>query len=80
MAGKGLTKLNSRSLASLPALFAALCSVVSLPALTRIISVSRQPMREVVAAIRGVSPALTQADPPRAYRFLWSRSPGAAFL
>lgn len=62
-AGKGIMALNPRALASLPVLLAVLCTVVSLPALARIISVPRQPIREVVAAMRGgVSPALTQAD------------------
>lgn len=63
-AGKGFMSLNTKALASLPLLLAALCSVVSLPALQKVVRVPRQPIREVVAAMRGgVSPALTNADP-----------------
>lgn len=55
-------KLRPRTLDSLPLVVAAGFSVVTAPALARIMQVPRQPIRETVAAMRGMSPALQEAD------------------
>ena len=62
-AGKGLHSFYPKIPSSLPLFVAVLFSVTISPALQKITTMPRQPIREVVAAMRGVSPALTQADP-----------------
>ncbi|MDB6071266.1 MAG: rane protein-like protein [Verrucomicrobiales bacterium] len=57
-----LGKLRPNTLGSLPLIVAAGFSVVTAPALGRIMQVPRQPIRETVAAMRGISPALQEAD------------------
>ena len=62
-AGKGLQSLHPKIPASLPLLLPLIFSLTTAPALHKITTVPRQPIREVIAAMRGVSPALTSADP-----------------
>lgn len=59
-----LAKALPRSPSSLPLLAALLYSLLTAPALARIINVPRQPIREAVAAMRGRAPALQTADDP----------------
>jgi len=60
---KVVVKLNPRVLASLPLFLVVAYSLLTGPALKLIMSVPRQPTREAVADMRGISPALTTADP-----------------
>ena len=62
-AGKGLHTFQPKIPASLSLFIAVIFSLTTAPALHKITTVPRQPIREVVAAMRGISPALTQADP-----------------
>ncbi len=57
-----LSRFRTNFPASLPFLPVILFSILTAPALGRITMVPRQPIREVVAAMRGTSPALQQAD------------------
>ena len=57
-----ISKWRPRSLASLPLITAVLFSLFTSPALERMMHVPRQPIREAVAAMRGVAPALSNAD------------------
>ena len=57
-----LAKALPRSPSSFPLAAALLYSLLTAPALARIIAVPRQPIRETVAAMRGQAPALQAAD------------------
>ncbi len=61
---KAVVKCNPRVLASLPLVLVVAYSLLTAPALERIMNVPRQPIRETAAAMRKTSPALTPADPP----------------
>ena len=62
-AAQGLMALHPRAFTSLPLIFAVLYSLLTAGALGKIMHIPRQPIREVVAAMRGSAPALQQADP-----------------
>ena len=62
-AGQGLRSLNPAIPASLPLFIAVIFCLATAPALHKITAVPRQPIREVVNAMRGVSPALNNANP-----------------
>lgn len=62
-AARGLMALHPRALTSLPLIFAVLFSLFTASALGKIMHIPRQPIRGVVAAMRGSAPALAKADP-----------------
>lgn len=62
-AARGLMALQPRALTSLPLIFAVLFSLFTASALGKMMHIPRQPIREVVAAMRGSAPALGKADP-----------------
>lgn len=62
-AAQGLATLSPRRLVSLPLVLAVLYSVLTAPALTKIMHVPRQPIREVITAMRGKAPALQESNP-----------------
>jgi len=61
---KVVVKLNPRMLASLPLFLVVTYSLLTAPAMKIMMSVPRQPIREAVLAMRGVSPALGTEDAP----------------
>ncbi len=62
-AARGLMALHPRALTSLPLIFAVLFSLFTASALGKIMHIPRQPIRGVVAAMRGSAPALAKVDP-----------------